>query len=134
MLTTTNGLSQVATKVSYWIYHGLLWILGLQALRSTWQSVKLIFIQIPEGEVKLATDQLTQADVNFLINDAILTVLSAFISFSLVTIFIRSKNKAAQALRILVSLGMIIINAWLWSYFENQNSSILVQPLIYLLI
>ncbi|OGJ38874.1 MAG: hypothetical protein A2383_02645 [Candidatus Pacebacteria bacterium RIFOXYB1_FULL_39_46] len=134
MQFASPSFSQTMTKVSFWLHRIVIWVLTFQALRSTWQTSKLILIEIPASEAKLALGQLTQVDVNFLINDAILMVLSALISFLLASIFTRSKTQATKTLAILISLSVIVINTWLWAYLKNQDSGILVQPLIDLLI
>ncbi|MFH2118256.1 MAG: hypothetical protein ABII10_00745 [Candidatus Paceibacterota bacterium] len=134
MLTTDISSSSFTAKLSYWFHRVMVWALALQTLWATWQSIKLIFIQIPESEVKLAANQFTQSDVNFLINDAILVIFAALISFLLATNFAKAKNQTSQNFQIIIGVIVTILNTWLWNYLNSQDPSILVQPLIDLLI
>ena len=73
-------LEQLATRLSHRLNEFLFWGLIIQALWATYQSLKIIFVQLPASEEKLLANTITQQEVSLLINDAILVVFSSIIS------------------------------------------------------
>lgn len=122
--------SQVATKLGHKLNDYLFWGLTLQALWATYQSIKIILVQIPASEQKLLADTITQQEVNLLINDAILVVISSIISIFLASWFAKARSQRAQIIQTAVGLAAIILNVLLWNYLQDQNSLMLVRPLV----
>ena len=130
MQTNDVYLSQLVTRIGHRLNEYLFWGLVLQALWATYKSIQLIFVQIPTTEQKLLARTITQQDVNLLVNDAILVTISSIISILLASWFAKARSQRAHAIQTLIGLAAIILNIWLWNYLKDQNSAILVQPLV----
>ena len=123
MPTADAQRSRGVTKFEYWLNEVVFWGLVMQALRSTIQSLKTIFIQLPASE----------ENVSLLIDDALVSIFSSIISILLVTWFARSKTQSAKFRRTALGIISLLINFALWHYFVNQNSLTIIESLIDLL-
>jgi hypothetical protein len=129
MENSTNNFELLLSKTNYYLQQGLFWGLSLQALWATYQSIKIIFSQIPEAEQKLLTDTITSSDVNFLINDAILAVFSGVIGITMAAWFARSLSQQAKIVQNILGVIAVIANFWLLNLLGSQNSTALIKPL-----
>jgi len=134
MPTAEAKLFRGITKLEYWLNEVIFWGLVGQALWATYQSLKIIFFQLPASEKKLLADTITQADVNILINDAILSVFSSIVSILLAAWFARSRAQGAQFWQTALGTIALIINFLLWCYLVSQNSLALIEPFLELFI
>jgi uncharacterized membrane protein YeaQ/YmgE (transglycosylase-associated protein family) len=120
MLTADAQRYQIITKLEYWLNEIVFWGLVIQALRSIFQSLKTIFIQMPASE----------ENVSLLINDALVSVFSSIISILLVTWFARSKTQGGRFRRTALGVIGLIINQLLWRYLANQSSLVIVETIV----
>ncbi len=130
MQSENSSFSQVFTKVGYWLNEVVFWGLVVQALWATYQSIKIIFINLPTGEAQLAAGTAGQAELNLLVNDAILSVISSIISILVATWFGRRRSQGNQMWETALGVVAVLFNLWLNQYLQNQSSAQLIEPLI----
>ena len=124
-MNTQGQVAELTTRYGYWLYKTMVWGLAIQALWATYQSVKLILIDLPASR---------QIDINFLINDLIIVLFTTVISGGLAINFTQTHNQRTEILHTFVGFAVVILNIWLWYYLNSQNPGAAILPFIELMI
>src|SRR3970040_366132 len=98
-MNTQDQVAELTTIYGYWLYKTMVWGLAIQALWATYQSVKLILIDLPASR---------QIDINFLINDLIIVLFTTVISGGLAINFTQTHNQRTEILHTFVGFAVVI--------------------------
>lgn len=104
-------------------------ILMLQGLKALYNSISFIFMDMPQLEQLLLSNQISQIQINSLANKAIIMIISTILSLFFALRITVVQSKLAQIINTIIAIFIIIGNTQISNLLDKIGSTQLITSI-----